>query len=156
MTIRLDPKRLKIIRDGLWFGLGSGLLESAFQAFRRFHLGRVLNASPHIVWMAPLVSAALFLLLALLMVLVSLFLTSISDRQIYTTVFAFFAFLTFHFLRPKLHILAALLLCVGLAIQAGYLAGKFPHWEDRMIRLSLPIFLLILGGTIVTMLALMP
>jgi arylsulfatase A-like enzyme len=124
----------KLLRLGLAFGLLAGFLEVALFGFDYYVLGKFLTLSQHAVWMVPLVDAALFALVAMLLLPLHRLLPRVfSAATIIAVMAALLVFIVLlHF--PRFHSVAATLLSLGIGVQAGRSLGRGTDVVDRMAR----------------------
>jgi arylsulfatase A-like enzyme len=129
----------RILSRALWFGLLAGVVEGIVPLVQKLVFGRMrIHASPHLVWMAPLAEAMLFLLVGLgLALVVRLLPRRLADRWVAlaTTVLAAGAVWSVTLLYPQLYSWAALLLAIGAGVQLGGWSDS-PRL-DRLIARSL-------------------
>ena len=111
----------------IWFGLVTGLADVAVLGIKKFYLGRAVRFGPDVVWMAPLSSVCVFLLIGALLVLAQ---RMTGRRPASTTdtlavsVYTFFSALTLLLTYYPVHIAAKILLAAGIAVQAGRIAAR--------------------------------
>jgi arylsulfatase A-like enzyme len=122
--------------QALWFGLLTGLTEAALVTFKQRVLGRYVRMSPEIVWMAPVMDAILFLVIAAVLALLSRAWTPLGRRSSVTFVLAFFSCLSVLFMYYPLQDYAKVLLAIGVAMQAARLAARWPSQHDRLVRVG--------------------
>jgi hypothetical protein len=122
---------------GVWFGLLSGLCQVSILLFKKMVLHQSILFGPHVIWMAPLADAMLYAAGAVFVVVFnwwrrsSLSLTGIS-------VFTFLLFLSVVSAYESLHILAAILLALGLTIQTVRWLKNYIGATAAMIHRTLP------------------
>ena len=141
-----------IMRQALWFGLGAGLVEAALLTAHHRLIHGFIYLSPHLVWMAPVANLVWFGIPALLLLLASRRWPALRRPDVTVAVFSFLAALAVLFIPSQLHRVAALLLALGVGVQAGRLLGKRSDGFNRAVRRTLPIMatlvLLLAAGTI--------
>jgi arylsulfatase A-like enzyme len=139
----------------LWFGLGTGVAEVALLGVRKFFLHRFLFLSVDAVWMAPLADAILFLIVGVGLIVLRLVL----PRKIPLPPVLFFTAMgtfTLLLMYGPLSKIAALIIGLGLGVQATRMTGKHEVGFLRMVRrtsLMLAALVLVLGIGVRSMLA---
>jgi arylsulfatase A-like enzyme len=141
-----------ILRQALWFGLGAGLLEAAVLTAHHRLIHGFIYLSPHLVWMAPVANIAWFGIPALLLLLLSRWWPRLRAPGVTIAVFSFLAALSMLLIPSQLHRVAALVLALGIGIQAGRMLAKRSEGFNGLVRRTLPIMaalvLLLAVGTI--------
>jgi arylsulfatase A-like enzyme len=115
----------QLLRLVLWFGLLTGLSETAMRGSAKAILAKVIYFDPAIVWMAPVADTFLFSIGILILLLFGLALRrrAISARGALFTL-AFLSSLSLLLLIPKLHLLAKVAIAIGLAVQTARFVGS--------------------------------
>ena len=131
----------------LWFGLGTGIAEVILLAIRKFGLHRFLFLSVDAVWMAPLADAILFVILGLGLLLLRLVL----PRRIPLPPVLFFSALatfTILLMYGPLSKLAAVIVALGVGVQATRMTGRRSEGFMRLVRRTTPVLagLVLLAG----------
>ncbi|HWP48980.1 MAG TPA: sulfatase [Candidatus Limnocylindrales bacterium] len=121
-TPSIAPGKLLLL--AAWFALATGLGEISIRAVQKFFLHQRIYVSPQVVWMAPLADLVLFLLSGSILLLVARFWPRATSPKIVVFIFALLGFSGPLLWFPKLHILAALLLAIGLSVQTARLLEK--------------------------------
>jgi arylsulfatase A-like enzyme len=139
-----------ILLSALGFGFVTGLIEVTAHLVRRFGLGRILSFGMDFVWMTPLADAAVFLLLGLVLVLISLVIRKLRAPVVVYAVFGTAMIFGPLLLVEQIHKAAALLLAMGFGTAIA--RGLSPRNEGitRAFRWIVATFLLlfpVLGGT---------
>ena len=119
----------QIASRALVFGLATGLCEAGLVAVKSIVLGRIVRVGPDIVWMAPLADAALFLAIALVLIVGARFWKRLGEPQATTFVFAGFAFLSVLLMYYPIQMYAKVLLAIGLGLQVSRLATRWTRFE---------------------------
>jgi len=136
------PGRLFV--SAAWFGLVVGLLEVAYQAYRKLAAHDFLWVSRDFVWMAPVADALFCVALGVLIALVAALTRSSLTPRIVAFVFTAFAATCFMMQFETLHVLAVLAISLGLGIQAGRVVAPRPELLQACVnRTLLPLALLI-------------
>jgi len=139
MSYRANPRALPgPLVLAIWFGLVAGLAEAALFVIRKLLLHTALHTAPDVVWMAPIANVLLFLVLGLSF---WLWTHSFHKQLKWQVLFGVYACLTSTALLlnfDRLHKGAALLLAVGLAVQATRVASRQLDHVGRVIRSTLP------------------
>lgn len=105
-----------------FFGLLTGVMEGIIRTLQRYLLGFRMWVSPDIVWMAPVVDVALFLLLGLALVGLGRKWPAFRSPGVVVTLCVFVALIGPLLSYQRFHVLASLALAVGVAVQAGRMA----------------------------------
>ncbi len=133
---------LQVLRLAAWFGLLTGLGEVALLAIRKYLLHRFLFASMDSIWMAPLADTLLFLGAGGLLLLVRAVLPrrlTPSPVLVFTALSAFTILLMY----GPLSRWALMILALGLGVQASRVARRHPEGFGRLVRRTLPAFLIL-------------
>ena len=133
---------LNVLRLALWFGLLTGIGEVILLAVRKYALHRFLFVSMDSVWMTPLANVLLFLASGVLVLLLRAILPrrlALSPVLAFTTLSAFTILLMY----GPLSRLAILVLALGLGIQAARIVRRHPAGFDRLVRRTLPVFIIL-------------
>jgi arylsulfatase A-like enzyme len=141
-----EPLRARTIAlFGLGFGLATGLGEVALRGMQRLRGSRTF-LSADVVWMAPLADIALFLFLAVLLILLTArWKTRLRAPHLVFTVYLLFALIGPVLAYPRLHAAASVVLTLGVAhVVAGWLTRR-PH----LVRFAKPLLALGLATVVV-------
>jgi arylsulfatase A-like enzyme len=146
--------RAGILGAALWIALVTGFLEVLILGIRKFALGEVISLSQHVVWMAPLGYALLFLPPgALLAALAPRFRWIRLDRVV--ALFVFLSVIGIGTMFPRVHRLATLALALGVAVQAARMVshrgGAFRGLVRRSIvplTAAVPLAAVVVVGTL--------
>jgi arylsulfatase A-like enzyme len=135
----------------LWFGLIAGTLEGIVPLTQKFGFGRMrIHTSPHILWMAPLAEAVVFLLVGLVLALVARMAmrrSPDSGLALATGVLAALAGWALTLLYPQLYEWAAVVLALGAGVQAARASRS--GGLDRLVRPTLvPVGVLVALTTV--------
>jgi arylsulfatase A-like enzyme len=122
-----------ILKQALWFGLLTGLIEAALLGVKRLYLGRFIRFGPDLAWLAPLSDALAFLAVGLLLVACARLWRRLARPAVVTFVLAFLAFLSVLLLYYPLHLYAKALLAAGLATQVARLVSRRPQPFERVV-----------------------
>lgn len=136
---RSGPTSVPVIRIGLWFGLTAGLLEAALLSAHHRLIHGFIYLSPHLVWMAPVANLAWFGLPALLLMVLGAKWPRLKTAGFALGFFSFLAAFSVLLIPSQLHRVAALVLALGVGVQAGRMLGKRSGNFTRIITRSLPI-----------------
>jgi arylsulfatase A-like enzyme len=139
------------MRLAVWFGLLTGIGEVICLGIQKYLLGKSLFLGPHIIWMAPLADLSLFALLGLLLSALSRRWPRLAQMRIAVSLFAFFGFLSWLLIFPRLQAHAVLLLASGLAVQTARLitprAPSFQVFITQATRWMLAAVAALMVGT---------
>lgn len=125
-----------LIALAVWFGLVVGLAEAAIRTVQRLVLVQWTFLSPHVVWMAPLADASLYIIIAVMLFVAGRWWPSLGGQSAAVSTFVFLGALAPLWHLPGLHWATALLIAAGLAIQAARLARRFGGVLDFAVRRS--------------------
>ncbi|MEO8200344.1 MAG: sulfatase [Gemmatimonadota bacterium] len=137
---------------GLWIGLLTGFGEVAIQGIKYYLLGEFLTLSPHVAWMAPVVDALVFLILALLLALGNHALPSRITWRVAMGLLSTTMVFTWLIMFPQLHMAAAALFAAGVGVQLSRLMTRSQPGIQRMAKTGASGFSVILGVITVGML----
>ncbi len=136
-ALREPPRGLILM--ALWFGLFTGLGETAVLAYMKLVLHQTLRLSPHFVWMAPVGEAFFFFATALILALLARRWSRLGSLATAGLVFSFLCFLSLLLLAERLHPLAMVLLAGGLAWQAARLIRSHGNAWRRFVARSVGV-----------------
>jgi arylsulfatase A-like enzyme len=117
----------------VWFGLAAGFAEIALFGVKRIVLDRVIRVSRDVIWMAPLADVVFCLIAAGSLVLLALRFERLRSLQAAVTVTAFPAVLTVMLHYHPIHVVAKLVLALGIAVFLGRAAAAKPGLAARLI-----------------------
>lgn len=121
-----------------WFGLVTGLIEVGYRAFQKFVLGNIIDMTEHFLWMTPLTYLAIFLCVGLVIIIIGLVWSRIMTIGITTFIYLFISIISLYYISPKIHIIAALLLALGVSFQlARFLTSRGTVFY-RFVMVSFP------------------
>lgn len=134
-------------RLALWLGLVTGLGELGYLGLRKFVRHLFVFASADVLWMTPLATALLFLLVTALL-LPLLRRRADGGQGLLLGVLGTMLAASWLLLFPPLHRGAALVIAIGLGVQLARVAGLRRELVDRITRSTLPLLLglLLLAG----------
>lgn len=129
-------------------GLVAGFAELLGHGVRRFLLHEFLFLGPDVVWTAPLVNAAIFLLLGLGLFIAGRVLPSVFTLGRALGLFVFLGSFGAFYIFPQFHRVAALLVAAGLGVQAARWAGRcrsemLPRLSERLVPTLLGVVLVL-------------
>jgi arylsulfatase A-like enzyme len=136
----------KLLLFAAWFALATGLGEISIRAVQKFFFRQWIYVSSQIVWMAPLADLVLFLLAGFILLLVARFWPGVASSKIVVFIFAFLSFSGPLLWFPQLHILAALLLAIGLSVQTTRFIEKHISLFYILARYTLGGMLVLITG----------
>jgi arylsulfatase A-like enzyme len=143
VRIASDTTPASLLLVAIWFGLLTGWGETLFWFVLKFYLGRVIFADLDTFWMGPLVDLMLFACLGLVLTSVHRRWPRLISPAVAVSILAFVSYCSLLLLFRKLHVLAVLLLALGLAVQTGRMARGHKMRFHRLVRYSVgwPVFL---------------
>jgi hypothetical protein len=133
-----SERPVSILLVAAWFGLLTGFVEVGILARRKFIMGLIINRSWHAAWMIPLGDVLLFLVPGLILFL--FYRRGMRPFNVQVAVFVFSLLSAFSVLLmfPTLHLVAALLLSVGLATQLSRMIARRPQFLNWLVRHTIP------------------
>jgi arylsulfatase A-like enzyme len=134
-AVRLQPATYLLL--AMWFGLVIGLGEAAAMVLKTFCLHTDLWFNPDLIWMAPLADVCILTIPGLILAFVAWRWPEFVSLRIATLVLAFAGFRSVLLLFPRLHILAAVLLSAGLAVQTARVIAEHPSAFHRLVRYTM-------------------
>jgi hypothetical protein len=129
---------LRVLMLAVWFGLITGFIEVSYQAFQKYVLGNIIDKTEHFLWMAPIVYLFIFLLFGLVIIFVGFLWPKILTIQIAAFVFLCLGMLSLYYVSPKIHIVAGVLLAIGLSFQISRFLGSRAALFYRLVTITLP------------------
>jgi arylsulfatase A-like enzyme len=133
-----------------WFGIVTGFAEVVLLGVKKFWMGQFIRFGQTVMWLAPLADVALFLGVAVILLLMAKRWPQMLSVRIVTLTFSFLSFLSLLLMYYPLHFVAKALLAAGLAVQSARMAGRWPDRFRRLMRWSLPaaaaLLLVVLAG----------
>jgi len=122
-----------------WFGLLFGFAEVIYLSIIKFLLEKVIFQSQHFVWMIPLMLTILLAFTGFLLLIPALKWIALANPGFVTTFFVFPGLMALYYVKPRIHVFAALLLAAGIAVQAGRMVAKRPDVFIKLVRITLPV-----------------
>ena len=107
-------------------------------AIQKMGLNQSVQFGPHVLWMAPLADAILYAFVGVIVILFTCWRRSCSPRLTGISFFVFLLYLSLMSMYPGLHILAAILLALGLTAQTVLLLKSHLSVLAAMVRRTLP------------------
>ena len=138
------PTLLSSLALATWIGLLTGYGELAYKAFRKYGRGLFLFQGENALWMTPLSTSLLFLLVVLLLYGAFAAFRRRPAAGVTFGLCAALAAISLLFLLPPLHKGATILIGVGVGLQAGRSRLAQAEWFVRLRRVTLPLLLLCL------------
>lgn len=118
---------------GLWIGLLTGFAEVLVLTLKLYVIGEFLTLSRHAVWMAPLVDAILFLLIAGFLLLIRSRFPRIISLPLLVGVLSFLGVVALLLPFRQIHLAATMLVAAGAGVQLSRLVkGR----EERLYRFA--------------------
>jgi arylsulfatase A-like enzyme len=134
-TIAFRRKRaFSYLLLAVWFGLLTGFGEVSLLSIKKFLLHQHIRFGPHIAWMTPLADLLLFSVIGLIIFGIAWRWPRRVSLRGATLVFAFFGFLSLLLMYVPMHMLARVLLALGLGVQAARLTAAHAVGFDRLVR----------------------
>ena len=127
-----------LVRLVLWAGASTGAVQLAGLAIRKWGLGEFLYASSDAWWTTPVTTMAVFTALAVTMSVVARWSHPDAWSQPVGG-FVFLATLSFLYLFPAVHRLAALILAVGMGFQGFRMVARRPVAFELLTRPRFPL-----------------
>lgn len=124
----------------VWFGLLTGYGETILNLIKRYWMNKFILLSPNSVWMAPLMNAILFSLVAVILWLVGLLWPWFLRLRTTTFVFSTLALLSWLVMYQPLHPLAAVLLSIGVAFQVSLMIQRHNTRFESLVKHSIGWF----------------
>lgn len=131
--------KVQLLRMTIGFGLLTGLLEDLALVTHKWIFGTLFNLNPHLFWMKPLATLLLFSVIGAIFMTIVRKRPSFLSLYVVSSVFIFLTLLAFVLSYPQLHILAQLLLALGLTVQALRTIHAHPDKFDIFLRYMMPI-----------------
>jgi arylsulfatase A-like enzyme len=125
-----------------WLGLLTGFGEVLLLGVKRLMLGRMIWTGPHVIWLAPLGNAILFVVVAGLLTASGRWLRSARAAVPYALVFL--AVLNILLMYYPLHFVAKFLIAAGIAMQTVRGAARRPALFPTLVRRTTPVMMLFL------------
>ena len=127
----LDPPFLSA---ALALGLAAGFAEVVFLGAQKLLLDKIVFMGRHAFWMVPLAEALVCVSAGLVLFLLARAMPRLRSHVLAYAVPASLAALAVLLLYPPLHIAAAVLLAVGVGVQVGRMAVRWPALARRLVR----------------------
>src|SRR4030095_4431239 len=135
---------MNILYLAIWFAFATGFGEVLTLGLRKFLFQQVVNRGLDVIWMAPLSYIPFFVIPGLTLFVLSLWIPTLGSITIYTFTFAVIAFFSVLLNFPEVHLIAAVLLSAGLAVQTTRQFGRRASGFHALVRPTLgPMILLI-------------
>jgi hypothetical protein len=130
---------LMVLLFSTWFGLVTGFLEVIYWGFQKYLSHKLIPYSEHYLWMIPLAEALVFMMIGIGVYLLTKFLTESQSNSVLIFILIFVSLLSLFYVKPILHILAAIAFIAGIAFQGTrILRSRLPAFS-RMVTKSLPV-----------------
>src|SRR5438270_6759217 len=131
-----------------WFALVTGTFEGAgalvFERINRANWGRVSHVSGAVIWVAPIVDFAVFILFAAALIVVSRLYRRMQLTRTALFIYAFLMAFAWLNLTGRIALYAVILLAFGVSVAIARWFGKHQENCSQFCRLSLPVLLAIL------------
>jgi arylsulfatase A-like enzyme len=128
------PERVAtLVIVGAWFGLLAGVTEVAALGVLKYALGRYLYRSPDAFWMIPVVDAVLTIAAVLVLAALARRWPRLGSLRSASLACSAIGFLTIAVLYVRLHGIAAVILAIGVGVQASRLIA---HRRTAFVRLA--------------------
>jgi len=108
----------------VWFAFATGFGDVLMLGLRKFFFQQPVNRGLDVIWMAPLSYIPFFVIPGLTLFVLSLWIPTLGSITIYTFTFAVIAFFSVLLTVPEVHLIAAVILSIGLAVQATRQVGR--------------------------------
>lgn len=138
-----------VLVEAAWFGLIFGFAEISILAILKFWFEKLFNRPEEFIWIIPLVDMILMTMVGIILFVGSLFWKKLLDQRIVVTVFSALGGMSLYYIKPKISLVAAIILVLGVSVNLGILANKHFDRFSRLIITSLPWLLFILGIDVV-------
>jgi arylsulfatase A-like enzyme len=134
----------------IWFAFATGFGEVLTLGLRKFLFQQGVNRGLDVIWMAPLSYIPFFVIPGLTLFVLSLWIPTLGSITIYTFTFAVIAFFSVLLTVPEVHLIAAVILSIGLAVQATRQVGRRVDGFCAGVKRTLgPMILLIIGLAVI-------
>jgi len=131
------PERVAtLVLVGAWFGLLAGITEVAALGVLKYALGRYLYRSPDAFWMIPVVDAVLTVAAMLVLAALAGRWPRLGSLQSAALTGSAIGFLTIAALYVRLHPIAAVILAIGVGVQASRIIVHRRSAFVRLVRLT--------------------
>src|SRR5262245_58514252 len=118
----------------VWFGFVTGVAELIVLAIRWFFFNRPIGNGPHVIWMAPLASIALFAMPGVALFVTARLWPGLDTLRLATTVFSLLGYFNLLAMVPGLHHHASGVLAVGLEVQTSRFIAARRERFDTFVR----------------------
>jgi arylsulfatase A-like enzyme len=127
-----------VLLFAVWCGFLAGFAEAFALGVAKFYLGRFVPKSPHVLWMAPLSTAFLFGIVALIIILLARRWSSLLDFRLIVPTFVTLSFWNVLFVYVGLDKFAGLILSAGLGVQTYRFLKPYRQPFIHMVRWTTP------------------
>jgi hypothetical protein len=138
-----------VLIEAAWFGLIFGFAESLILAIFIYGRGKLIYRPEEFVWMIPMIDMILMTTIGLFIMVGSLFWKKLLDQRIVVTLFSALGGISLYYIKPKISVVAAIILVLGISVNLGILANKHFIWFSKVILTSFPWLFIILGIDVV-------
>jgi arylsulfatase A-like enzyme len=119
--------RGSILLVAAWFGLFTAFGELIILGEQRFIQNTLIHRGLLVIWALPLTEVTIFVGIGLILFLLSRRFPKLAKTQVVAFVFPFLGYLSIFLMFPRIHILADVVLALGLAVQTSRLAVSHPN-----------------------------
>jgi arylsulfatase A-like enzyme len=142
------PESFSIWRWAATAAILTGLIQVLVMALARLVTNRIVLLNPDMIWMVPVANGVVFGVAALAIRLVITVMPRVPAQVVGVAVLLFLAVLGPLTMVPRLHVLAALLLAAGVAVQGARLIQARAPRVNRLVHRAVPILvaLVVIGG----------
>lgn len=116
-----------ILLIAAWFGLFTSFGELAILGVRKFLQYKIIYRGPLVIWTLPLTDVIIFVSIGFVLYLLSKKIQRFAKTDVPVLVFSFMAYISFFLMFPQIHILASIVLALGLAVQTSRIAISHPN-----------------------------
>jgi len=127
-----------VLLFAVWCGFLAGFAEAFGLGVAKFYFGRFIPKSPHVLWMAPLSTAFLFGIVALIIILLAKRWSSLLDFRLIVPTFVTLSYWNVLFLYTGLDKFAGLILSAGLGVQTYRFLKPYRQLFTHMVRWTTP------------------
>lgn len=119
--------RGSILLIAAWFGLFTAFGELIILGEQRFIQNTIIHRGLLVIWALPLTEVMIFVGVGLLLFFLSKRYPKLAKTRVAAFVFPFMGYLSIFLMFPRIHILADVVLALGLAVQTSRLAVSHPN-----------------------------
>jgi arylsulfatase A-like enzyme len=130
----------------IWFAFATGFGEVLTLGLRKFLFQEVVNRGLDVIWMAPLAYVPFFVIPSFILLLLSRWIPIIGSLTVYIFTFAVIAFFSVLLTVPEVHLIAAVILSIGLAVQATRQVGRRASGFHALVRRTMGSMVLLIIG----------